>query len=182
MTEISYDVGPDDIVAFNETHMATAPAMRRQLGQVRFMGLAVFMLTAVLFVVLDNLVTAAAIAGAGLLFALIFPLILRPIARGMIRSMLGSDSKLFGRHRAVLDESGVLETTPSGENRTAWSAVERIEVTERHVFVYTSPTSALTIPRAAFPSDTAAREFIAEAERLRKPPGRRAHLTTPPVA
>ncbi len=56
----------------------------------------------------------------------------------------------LGKHRIVLSEDGVVESTAVGESRTSWAGVERIEQSPDYIFIYTSPVAAHVIPKRAF--------------------------------
>jgi hypothetical protein len=56
----------------------------------------------------------------------------------------------LGRHRVVLSETGVVESTAVGESRTSWAGVDRIEQDAQYIFIYTAPVAAHVIPRRAF--------------------------------
>jgi hypothetical protein len=56
----------------------------------------------------------------------------------------------LGRHKVVLTEDGVFESTAVGESRTSWAGVHRIEQSPQYIFIYTSPAAAHMIPKRAF--------------------------------
>jgi len=42
----------------------------------------------------------------------------------------------LGKHRLVLAEGGVVESTAVGESRTSWAGVDRIEQNTEYIFIY----------------------------------------------
>ena len=56
----------------------------------------------------------------------------------------------LGKHRIVLSEDGVAESTAVGESRTSWAGVDRVEQNPDYIFIYTSPAAAHLIPKRAF--------------------------------
>jgi hypothetical protein len=65
----------------------------------------------------------------------------------------------LGRHKVVLTESDVVESTAVGESRTSWAGVHRIEQNPRYIFIYTSPAGAHVIPKRAFRDTQEAERF-----------------------
>jgi hypothetical protein len=57
---------------------------------------------------------------------------------------------LLGRHRIVLSQDGLIESTPVGESRTSWAGVDRIEQDPHNIYIYTSLAAAHVIPKRAF--------------------------------
>jgi hypothetical protein len=52
------------------------------------------------------------------------------LVRRAIRHLLGHerpDRRQLGRHRLVLDEDGLTESTAVGESHTRWTGVDRVE-------------------------------------------------------
>src|SRR6476661_5085284 len=56
----------------------------------------------------------------------------------------------LGRHRIILSENGLTESTAVGESRTSWAGVDRVEQNPDYVFIYTAPAAAHLIPKRAF--------------------------------
>ena len=65
----------------------------------------------------------------------------------------------LGRHKVVLAEGDVVETTAVGESRTAWAGVDRVEQNPQYIFIYTSPAAAHLIPKRAFRDIQEAEDF-----------------------
>jgi hypothetical protein len=76
-------------------------------------------------------------------------LVVRHAIRSLIRDERPGRGQL-GRHRMVLGEDGVIESTAVNESRTAWSGVDRVEQSADYIFIYTSPAAAHVIPKRAF--------------------------------
>ena len=86
----------------------------------------------------------------------------RWLVRRAIRQLLEEerpDRGQLGRHRLVLDEAGLSESTAVGASRTAWAGVDRVEQNAEYIFIYTTPHAAHVIPKRAFPDPQQAEEF-----------------------
>ena len=57
---------------------------------------------------------------------------------------------LLGRHRIVLSQDGLVESTAVSESRTSWAGVDRVEQDPHNIYIYTSLAAAHVIPKRAF--------------------------------
>ncbi len=55
---------------------------------------------------------------------------------------------VLGSHELELHDDAFIERTPYNENRSAWGAIENIESTEGHTFIYVGTAQAHIIPHA----------------------------------
>ena len=74
-------------------------------------------------------------------------------------SELKRDKGQLGRHKVLLDENGVVESTTVGETRTSWAGIDRLEQNRDYIFIYTQPHAAHIIPKRAFDNPHEARAF-----------------------
>lgn len=56
----------------------------------------------------------------------------------------------LGKHRVVLTEGGLVESTAVSESHTTWAGVDRVEQNPQYIFICTSPVAAHVIPKRAF--------------------------------
>ena len=87
----------------------------------------------------------------------------RWLVRRAIRQLLREerpDKGQLGRHRLVLGEDGLSESTAVGESRTTWAGVDRVEQSPDYIFIYTTPSAAYVIPRRAFKDPQQAEAFL----------------------
>ena len=156
--EVEYELTADDLFSFHWRAAFSSAAARRA----RRNGL----LT--VFVVLLLLIFLPALSSPEFLFhwlnwlmiAVVFPIVVvayRFLERGLMRRAIRElvdreqpNKGLIGRHRIVLDDSGLIESTAVGESRTSWAGVDRVEQNDAYIFIYTTPTMAHVIPKRAF--------------------------------
>lgn len=135
-----------DIIAFNEFHYRRSPALRRIMGLLQWLG-AITIFLAILMETggIMGVIGAAIVAGG---FAAIYPLLLRRLIRWQVRLMYseGRNKGTLGEHEMEICEDGVIERSPYRETKTAWAAIERIEITPEYTFLYASSMSAYVIP------------------------------------
>jgi len=172
---ISFEFGPDDVVAFNLYHHAHSPGTQRMATIVRFVPPALFMLLAMYEVVRHGVrspmttMTLAIAIVVMLPWTLLFPLFFRRILARQVQSMLKEGSKKsFGKMSVELTKEHVVETGPAEERRVKWSAVEKIAATEGYLFVYVSPIAAIVVPRRAFDTRDEFVSFVNMAKSLRE--------------
>ena len=94
----------------------------------------------------------------------------RWLVRRAIRRLIQDerpDRGQLGRHRLVLGEDALSESTAVGESRTTWAGVDRVEQSLDYIFIYTAPSAAHVIPKRAF-ADPAQAEAFYQMGRTRK--------------
>jgi hypothetical protein len=87
----------------------------------------------------------------------------RWVIRHAIRQLLKDerpDRGQLGRHRVILSDDGVVESTAVNQSRTAWAGVDRVEQSSDYIFLYTSPAAAHVIPKRAFKDAEQAEAFF----------------------
>ena len=92
--------------------------------------------------------------------------VLRRVIRHLLKDERPNRGQL-GRHRVVLGEDGLRESTAVSESRTTWAGVDRVEQSADYIYIYVSPAAAHVIPKRAF-RDTAAAAAFYEFSRTRK--------------
>ena len=96
------------------------------------------------------------------------------LVRHAIRQLLKDerpDRGQLGRHRLVLGEDGLTESTAVGESRTSWSGVDRVEQSADYIYIYTSPAAAHVVPKRAFPNPEQAEAFYRLSQARRQAAG-----------
>ena len=165
--EIEYEITREDLLAFQWRAVFESPRGRR-LRRLSYLGWA-------LVVLLFLLVTAIGADGFTLSpLSLVFiavPLLIvfllqwileRWVLRRVIRHLLKDerpDRGQLGRHRMVLGEEGLSESTAVSESRTTWAGVDRVEQSADYIYLYVSPAAAHVIPKRAFRDSAEATAF-----------------------
>jgi hypothetical protein len=168
--EVEYELTPDDLYAFQ-----WRAAFRRRGRRVYLYWLLVLLLFSALPAIGPD---GFVISRANFTFLLIaFPVVAlaqwyleRRLMRRAILQLLKEEKPgkgQVGRHRVVLNEGGVVESTAVGESRTSWAGVDRIEQNPEYIFIYTSPVAAHVIPKRAFRDKQEAEAFY-DLSRTRK--------------
>ena len=156
--EVEYELTLDDLYAFQWRAAFDSPLGRRTAKKV-YLGwfLALLLFAMVPAIGPDGFV----ISRVNFTFLVIaFPIVAlaqwfleRRLMGRAIRRLLKEekpDRGQLGRHKVMLTEDGVVESTAVGESRTSWAGVDRIEQNPEYIFIYTSPAAAHVIPKRAF--------------------------------
>ena len=165
--DVEYEITPEDLYAFQWRAVFESPRGRRARRNI-YLGWA---LAVVLFAIVPAIgadgftisrVSFTFIA-ISVLFVFLFQWCLeRWVVGRAIRQLLKEerpDRGQLGRHRLVLGEDGLHESTAVGESHTTWAGVDRVEENQDYIFIYTSPAAAHVIPKRAFPDRRQAEAF-----------------------
>jgi hypothetical protein len=173
--EIEYQLTPDDLYAFQWRAVFNSSITQRAGRKVYAYWFLALLLIAVLPAIGPDGFVISRVSFTFLLVA--FPAVAlaqwyltRRLMRRAILQLLKQekpDKGHLGRHRIVLSDDGVVETTAVGESRTSWAGVDRIEQNPEYIFIYTSPPSAHVVPKRAFGNVQEAEGFY-EFGRVRK--------------
>jgi hypothetical protein len=155
---IEYEITPEDLYAFQWRGVFASPRGRRARRNVYLSWLLAVVLFAIVPAIGADGFVISRISFGFILVATPFVFLLqwfleRLVVRHAIRSLIRDERPgrgQLGRHRVVLGEDGVIESTAVNESRTAWSGVDRVEQSADYIFIYTSPAAAHVIPKCAF--------------------------------
>lgn len=156
--EIEYELTPDDLYAFQWRAVFVSPRGRRTRRTVYLLWVLAIVLFAIVpaigadgFVLSRVSFTFIVVA---ILIALLFQRFLeRWLVRRAILQLVKEERPgkgQLGKHRMVVSEDGLVETTAVGESRTSWAGVDRVEQNPDYIFIYTTPAAAHLIPKRAF--------------------------------
>lgn len=156
--EVDYELTPDDLYAFQLRATQVSPVARRARRKLYiYLFLAVVLLAIVPAIGADGFDVSRVSFGFLLTF---FPLVAgitwlleKRLSRRTILELLKEEvpeKGQLGKHRMKLDDTGVLEATAVGEQRTSWAGINRVEQSQDYFYIYTTPSAAFVIPRRAF--------------------------------
>jgi YcxB-like protein len=166
--EVEYELTPEDLYAFQWRAVFASPRGRRARRMVYLLWfLAVLLFSAVPAIGADGF----AISRMNFTFLVVaFPIVVlfqwaleRRLVRRAILQLLKEEKPgkgQLGKHRIVVSEDGLFESTVVGESRTSWAGVDRIEQNPEYIFIYTSAAAAHVIPKRAFRDMQEAEGFL----------------------
>jgi hypothetical protein len=166
MTEIEYEVRPQDLIAFNE-HLALETAPMRKVfrrHQAQIPGFMVLVSLLLWFYYKDTL-SALYVAALALGWGFGAPAYLKWSMRKQFGRFYSDDDRaaVLGQFTLRIEEQELVENGGTGETRTPWADILRIEVTKHYAFIFVSRDSALIVPRATVKSGNL-HEFVKAAD------------------
>jgi hypothetical protein len=167
---IRYNNTIDDMVALNTFHQTNSPTAKR-MWKLTLWGGTLFLF--VIITLTGRYSLAARIAGGltGAAFYVVAIHVLRYLSMGpLVRRMYaeGSQKGTLGEHEMEVTEQGLVEWTDYNEMKSAWGAIQRIETTPSHTFIYVGPIMAYVIPHGAV-TEGDLRAFLGELKRHYRP-------------
>ena len=151
--EVRYSLTVDDYVAFQEHFAATSPVIRRQQQQLRAFGVLFCLVTALLFigVVRSDWTGAAVVAvlAAAAVWFLASALNRWVVQRSVRAAVVDGGAGPLGQARLTLGDAGVTEEAAGTTTTVTWEAVDRLEESTDHYYVFTAPAAAIIVPRRA---------------------------------
>jgi len=148
--QIEFQLVEADLLALSLYHAQHSPATLRRVRRVRLLiGILLAFLAVVYGLLFSSVLAAVAIVVLDLLFVFFWPRVwLRSYRRVTLESYRqGQNRALLSPHTLELLEDGLLQRSEWTETKLRWPAVERLESTPDHTFVYTTSVSAIIIPR-----------------------------------
>jgi YcxB-like protein len=166
--EVEYELTREDLFAFQWRAAFTSPRGRRiRLKTYLYLLLAIVLLSIVPAIGPDGFV----ISRVSFTFLFIaYPTVAlaqwflerRLMRRALLR--LVDEEKpgrgQLGKHRVVVTQDGVVESTAVGESRTSWAGVNRVDQDPDYIYIYTSAAAAHVVPKRAFSDREAAEAFF----------------------
>jgi hypothetical protein len=173
--EIEYALVPDDLVAFAQYHADHPPTPirtgRRQTVLVALLGGVACVVTLMNDRVADKASALAIILiwiGTLLLLPWYYPrkwLIRKAVLRKLKQD---KDDLILGSRRLVLTSQGIKSADPVSAAFFDWKGVEKLAMTDHHLFIYLTPVVAHAIPKRVFADEEAFLEFLETARRYRQ--------------
>jgi len=90
-----------------------------------------------------------------------------PLAKRSLRRLVEEEQPNRGgrgRHKIVLNERGLIESTNVNESFISWTGVDRVEQDDDYIFIRTPPHHVYAIPKRAFVSREMAEAFYTVAK------------------
>ena len=169
---LEYELSPEDYADWMSFHSARSAFHRGHRRKALLLVPALWLTLTVLGgLSISGLVTWSLFTAV---WMAVLPPYLRWYTRRSVRRLAeqGLTRGSVGPHRLVVDERGIIETTPFSETRVLWDGIDNVVEGERQVLIYLGPHAAVIVPKHAFPSALAVGAFVEGMNDLRE----RAHI------
>ena len=172
--EIEYELTREDLYAFHWRSAYKSPRARRMAWKPYFFLFILLLLVGLLQSIGPDGFTFSLLNFSVLLvgfsiISLATWLTTRITMRRFIKQILKEERPergQLGKHRVVLTDTGVVESTAVNESSSTWAGIDRIEQNSDYIFIYIAPLQAIIIPKRAF-KDVAEAEAFYELSKAR---------------
>lgn len=152
--KLNYELGEDDFLAFNMSHMQHSETVKKAINLQRYLTPILFMMIAFLFAKLSDssLIFALIVFGSlGVLWVAFYPKYFYRYTRRQTMKMLqeGKNDGLLGHQQMLLSEEGFIYLTSNGENHIKWTGIKKIIEDDLYFYLYNSAVSAVILPKRA---------------------------------
>jgi len=152
MLEIEYEFREEDLVKFNEMLFMKTDEYQNNIRKNRWIVPAIMVLiSAYYYYYYVDIKSSAYILALAILWAWLSPRLMRlDLSRQILKNYTPREKHLmFGTYTLTIDPANpnyLLEQSPSGKNKMAWSDMVRLEYGKRYVYIYLDLKTALVIP------------------------------------
>lgn len=162
--EISYDITPEDYIAFNLHYMRNNPVSKRNILKARLQGIVLILagggICGYLYGEYSPALIAVFIIAAALYVFLIPRTITKKVTENVRKTLKQSGSIACGQKTLSL-EDGSLRLRGEGEDSVYdYQKVQEIVEDQSHYYIYTGAMEALILPFSAFEDDAARKVFV----------------------
>ncbi len=144
--EIEVEINRKDFVKFNQYYMKQRKSLIQKL----------YPLILVVLVILLNIKRISDISYVigNIIFVLIIyyavVLILKPLISLRIKHMPSEKGGILGKHKFIISDDGLMETTEHSESITKWNGVHSVKTTKNYIYVFVDNCAAHIIPTRYF--------------------------------
>ena len=161
---ISYKLTEQDFIDFNVYHMNNSKTMKKTVLMQRLFGPLSFIIGIFVAYKITDIPLwywSICFAIAAVLWFALYPKMLERRIRKQVKKMLseGQNKILLSDTTLTVNEEGIKCTTEYNETNTKFSAINKVEITNKHIFVYNNAVSAIIIPLSAFETQNEVDKF-----------------------
>lgn len=162
MYQFKYSLSKDAYMDFNLHHAKHSPSVKKSFKLQRF--LVPFLLLFIPFVLgkgSDKLFISIYVLLA-ILWAIFYPKFFYGFMKKRIVQMISEsdNTELFGLHNLQLSVKGIHDHTINGDYSKTWNVVEKIEESNKNIFIYIGALEAIIIPKKEFTNETEKKSFL----------------------
>lgn len=143
--EVRYTNTKEDLLAFNEHHLANSQIYQRRriinLYVTPFVVLVLFCLIAFFTEKTSYYVGSVIGALASYLWSFL------AYKRYAKKCADVFQKEVFCEHKVVISDIGISESTENSSSQFNWAALDKIESNEDYIFIYNTPATAFVIPK-----------------------------------
>lgn len=160
-----YSLTNDDIVAFVEFSFAQSASRRRYLQRMRIITFAGLLTSLSLVSWITKLYIFIVLGGPiSFAFFLQYPHMMKTIAINAIKRnyLEGENKNIFPERTIDIQPEKIIVNNEKNESSVTWKSIEQLLENDQYIYLFTSTTAAIIIPKRAIPADAAA-DFMSQA-------------------
>ena len=154
--EVNVNIDVNDLIALVDHLYQKYPAVRRQFRRLCFgFPIIVIGLGSLVFLATEDITFFFSMLGLGIFWLLFMPPLFKSAARQNIRRLYktGQNRGVFGEQKIVINKTEIARYNQYGHAAYYWPAVERIESSNKYLFIFVSSLDAIVIPKRDFSSE-----------------------------
>lgn len=171
--ELKFELLEEDYINFNIDHANKSPSLKRNVTFIRILGPVTFLIAPFIVIKFSEIplwywMTLFGITS--IIWIVFYPRYFDWEMRRRIKKMLkeGKNESLFKERKISLTDEAIIETSSSSQSSTIWSKIDRIEETDRYIYIYNSSISAYIIPKRVFKNNKEKTNFLEEVSKERR--------------
>ncbi|MHB8131564.1 MAG: YcxB family protein [Mobilitalea sp.] len=166
-----FQIEKQDYIDFNLNHIITSPTMKRSLIIQRFIALMIVVVFPLILAKVTEIPLwywYCAFGIAFILWFIFYPKHVKKLIVMRISKLLkeGSTHGILGKHTLTINKDGIVDTTEYSESKC--SLIEKIIVTEKHIFIYISPLVAYIVPTKIYKNAEEKSTFLSALNSFKK--------------
>ncbi len=166
MFEFKITLDDDDYLLFNQYHLLNSPTGKKTLRSFRIIIPFICLMIVFIFCIAGSDFQLIMIEAIMMTILSLFwigyskKIILKSIKKRIIK--MKKEGRLNYSNEAILkfDDESIHEITPYTENKTKYSLIEKIVVTEKAIYIYFSSVQAYILPVTAFSEESEKQKFL----------------------
>jgi hypothetical protein len=163
--KINYDLTKEDFIEFNMHHFSKSKSIKRTLFIERYVISIMFLIIPFIFKGKSTMSLPVYYGSSLLLFVgwiVFFPKYFKYSVKKKLERMLNSEenSKMFGPQSLSITDAGISESEDLEKSKFSMGDIEKVDVTEKAIYIYISSANAYVIPVRAFKTHSEKHELI----------------------
>lgn len=163
--KIDYQLNKQDYIDFNMNYMSNSKTVKSLFIAQRYVVPIIFLLIPFIMIRVKNITLGYWVnifLVCYILWVIFYPKYFKWTTSKRMVKMLdeGDNTDMLGKRSLTLSEEGVIDCSTLSESKTAWSAIEKITQTQKHIFIFISSVSAYILPVRVFKNDNEKNKFI----------------------
>jgi hypothetical protein len=163
--EVKVKLTEQDVIDFNLHHLKTSPTLKKSILIQRLIGPICF----TLFIGIGYRVStlplwylSSMFIIASILWYKFYPKRIEKKFKKQVNKIIeeGTNKDIFAESTIIIDEEKIVKSSEYTDNTIKWDAIEKIDICDKHIFIYNSSISAIIIPLSIFNSQDEQNEFI----------------------